>query len=147
GIDRYALPRIPRLSYAVADARAVAESLPRFGFEAGRIVLLENEAATREAIHRALTSEFGAMQRDDRLFVFFALHGEIRPHRNGEEGYLLPFDADLTNLPLSAIPMADLAQIGQRCPAKHVLFTLDTCFSGYAAHRDVLSGAADLKTL
>jgi len=74
---------------------------------------------------------------EDRLFIFFALHGQVHKHPKGEEGYLLPYDADPANLPLTALPMSELSQAAQRIPAKHVLFVLDTCFSGYAAKRDV----------
>jgi class 3 adenylate cyclase len=142
GVDRYAAAAIPVLSYAVADARAVAETLPRFGFAPNRTIVLEDESATREAIHRAVHGHAHAMHRDDRLFVFFALHGDVRAQWKGEEAYLLPYDADPSNLALTAIPMGELAQIGRRSPAKHVLFALDACFSGYAARRDPPSAPA-----
>ncbi|PYO00057.1 MAG: hypothetical protein DMD91_11320 [Candidatus Rokuibacteriota bacterium] len=85
----------------------------------------------------------------DRLFVFFAGHGEVRTIKSGQEGYLVPFDADPANLPLTGLPMAELAQIGRRLPVKHVLFALDNCFSGYAKRRDVVASSetSDLAAL
>lgn len=142
GIDRYASPRVPRLSYAVADARAVAGALPRLGFPEDRIVVLENDRATRSAIERAIYGRLGEMDRDDRLFVFFAGHGVVQAIKGGQEGYLLPYDADPANLPLTALPMGELAQIGRRLPVKHVLFALDNCFSGYAKRRDLAATSA-----
>lgn len=141
GIDRYASPRVPRLSYAVADARAVARALPRLGFPENRIVVLENAAATKSAIERAVYGRIAEMDKDDRLFVFFVGHGAVQAIKGGQEGYLLPCDADPANLPLTAMPMGELAQIGRRLPVKHVLFALDNCFSGYAKRRDLVATA------
>ena len=75
------------------------------------------------------------------MFAFFAGHGTVETIKSGQEGYLLPFDADPTNLPLTALPMTELAQIGRRLPLKHVLFALDNCFSGYATRRDIAAGS------
>jgi uncharacterized caspase-like protein len=137
GIDQYQVPTVPRLSYAVADAKAIARALPDLGFAPGKIVVLENAEATKAGIERAIYGRIGEMGKEDRLLVFFAGHGVVQAIRSGREGYLLPFDADPANLPLTALPMTELAQIGRRLPLKHVLFALDNCFSGYAARRDI----------
>jgi hypothetical protein len=137
GIDHYLTAGVPRLRYAVADARAVAQALPGLGFAANRVLLLENAAATKAELERAIYGRIAEMDKDDRLLLFFAGHGEVQSIRGGQEGYLLPYDADPNNLPLTALPMRELAQIGRRLPVKHVLFALDNCFSGYAATRGV----------
>jgi hypothetical protein len=137
GIDHYMTAGVPRLRYAVADARAVAQALPGLGFAANRVLLLENAAATKAELERAIYGRIAEMEKDDRLLLFFAGHGEVQSIRGGQEGYLLPYDADPNNLPLTALPMRELAQIGRRLPVKHVLFALDNCFSGYAATRGV----------
>ncbi|HEX4610138.1 MAG TPA: adenylate/guanylate cyclase domain-containing protein [Urbifossiella sp.] len=149
GIDAYKSPRIGRLSYAAADARAVAAALPRAGFPPEQITLLLNEQASREAIQRAIYGKLTTTTRDDRLLVFFAQHGEVVKQHGYEEGYVLPYDADPTNLPLTALPMVELSQIGRRLPPKHILFVLDMCFSGYAAKRSAAAApaAADLSAL
>jgi class 3 adenylate cyclase len=149
GVDNYKSNRIGRLSYAVADALAVAEGLPKAGFPADHIEVLYNEKASREAIHKAIYGKLSSTHHDDRLLVFFALHGQVLKQHKGEEGYLLPYDTDPANLPLTALPMSELSQIGQRLPPKHILFVLDTCFSGYAAKRDSATpgGSLDLSLL
>lgn len=136
-VNTYQRRTIPRLNYAVADARAVLEALPRLGFLKEHIRVLEGEHATKAEFERALYGRMAEMGKNDRLFVFFAGHGELQAIRGGSEGYLLLYDADPDNLPLTAIPMTDMAQIGRRLPVKHVLFALDTCFSGYATRRSV----------
>lgn len=151
GIDRYpAAGRIPRLHYAVADARAVASMLPGLGFAPDHITFLENDRATKIGVEQALYGSLTSMGSDDRLFVFFAGHGVSQAIKGGSEGYLLTADASLDNLPLTALAMRDLAQTGRRLPAKHIVFVLDACFSGFAVSRDVAvppHGAPDLLSL
>jgi hypothetical protein len=137
GIDQYRHAQVPRLGYAVADARAVAHILPHLGFPQARIIVLEDAQATKAALEQALYGSLASMGKDDRLFVFFAGHGVTQTIKGGAEGYLLPVDADPTNLPLTGLAMRDLVQIGKRLPPKHIFFALDTCFSGYAVTRDV----------
>ena len=135
GIDKY--QSVPGLSYAVADARSVAAALPSLGFPKENIRLLVDGQATKRRIERVLYEDFGGMGPDDRLLVFFAGHGETLPIRGGEEGYLLPVDANPTSLPITAIPMDDVKRISQRLKAKHYLFVMDACFSGFAVTRDI----------
>src|SRR5437899_3075219 len=135
GINRY--ERALGLAYAVADAKAVAEALPPLGFPQQNVRLLLDGEATKTRIETVLYEEFAAMASQDRLLVFFAGHGETAPIKGGEEGYLLPVDANPAALARTAIPMDDLKRIGQRVKAKHVLFVMDASFSGFAATRDI----------
>jgi hypothetical protein len=137
GVDRFRSARIPPLSYAVNDARSIARALLPLGFRSENIHVLVNEEATRGAIERVLSSVVRrAAKPDDRLFVFFATHGltMVLPH-GGEEGYLLGHDSDPDDLPLTAISMQALKQIGQRIPAKHILVAVDACYSGFSLVR------------
>jgi uncharacterized caspase-like protein len=135
GVDRYTNPKVPRLNYAVSDARSVAAVLPALGFPEKNIRLLLDGEATKARIESVLYREFVGMKENDRLFVYFAGHGETAPLKGGEEGYLLPVDADPAALPLTAIAMDEIKRVGQRVTAKHVLFTVDACFSGFALTR------------
>jgi hypothetical protein len=141
GINAYQKAR-PALNYAVADARAVAAALPALGFPRENIRVLLDGDATRARIETVLYRDFARMGPDDRLLVYFAGHGETLPIRGGEEGYLLPVDADPQALPLTAIPMDEMRRIGQRLRAKHTLFVMDACFSGFALTRDIVPGPA-----
>jgi formylglycine-generating enzyme required for sulfatase activity len=135
GVDAY--QKAPRLQYATADARSVAELLPALGFPRQNVRLLLDGQATKTRIETVLYQDFAAMGSHDRLFVFFAGHGDTVPIKGGEEGYILPVDANPSQLALTAIPMDDVKKIGQRVQAKHVLFVMDACFSGFAVTRDI----------
>jgi uncharacterized caspase-like protein len=128
----------PRLNYAVADARAVAAALPALGFPRQNIRVLLDGEATKARLETVLYRDCARLGAQDRLLVFFAGHGETAPTKTGEEGYLLPVDADRDALPLTAIAMDEVRRIGNRVRAKHVLFVMDACFSGFALTRDVV---------
>jgi uncharacterized caspase-like protein len=135
GINKYR--HIPGLGYAVADAKAVADTLLGLGFPTQNIRVLLDAEATKAKIETVLYEDFAAMGPQDRLLVFFAGHGETVAIKGGEEGYILPVDANPAALSRTAIPMDDVRRIGQRVRAKHVLFIMDACFSGFATTRDV----------
>ena len=70
------------------------------------------------------------------MLVFYAGHGATRRLASGRElGYIIPADADLTNYEGSAISMTNFQDISEAIPAKHVLFIMDSCYSGLALLR------------
>lgn len=134
GINDYQHPRIPKLRYAVNDARAIERSLLAQGFRPERIVTLVDREATKARIETTLGDELRQkLGPEDRLLVFFAGHGLTDQLRSGEEeGYLLPVDGDPGKLFGTAISMTALRQISERLSAKHILYMVDACYSGYA---------------
>ena len=143
GIDNY--PKWPKLSYAVNDANGMKEILVRkYGFKPEHVLTLLNEDATRQKILSALGDTLSNPQnvaRDDRVFVFFAGHGATRKLSSGRDlGYIIPYDADPQSLEGQSISMTNFQDISEGIPAKHVLFVMDSCYSGLALTR---SGATD----
>ena len=141
GINRYQHPRIPKLRYAVNDAQAVERALLAQGFRPDRIFTLTDEKATKAAIERLLGDQLRQqVGAKDRLLVFFAGHGKTDPLRSGEEeGYLIPVDGDPNQLFSTAISMTALRQISDRLLAKHILYIVDACYSGYAIYNRSIS--------
>ncbi|MBI2175011.1 MAG: caspase family protein [Candidatus Omnitrophica bacterium] len=136
GINRYT--RAPRLNYAVNDANSVVASLKQMGFVSDKIITLLDRDATKQRIEQVLYGTLRQASPEDRLFVFFAGHGVTASlPRGGEEGYILPVDGDPDDLPLTAISMEELSRIARRVPAKHILFAVDACYSGFSITRDV----------
>ncbi|MBL0210039.1 MAG: polysaccharide deacetylase family protein [Holophagaceae bacterium] len=137
GIDEYA--KWPKLQYAVRDAEAVRRDLvEKFGFAKDHVFMLKNQEATRAAILNVLNGQLGSssLQRDDRVFVFFAGHGATRKLSSGRDlGYLVPVDSDPANVATDAIPMTELQNIAEAIPAKHALFIMDSCYSGLGLTR------------
>ena len=143
GIDEY--PKWPRLQYAVRDARGVRQTLiDKFAFAPERVITLENAAATRTGILAAFHDRLahGGVQKNDRIFVFFAGHGATRQLSSGRDlGYIVPFDSDPTQFATDAIPMTEIQNIAESLTARHALFVMDACYSGLGLTRGGGAGA------
>lgn len=143
GIDDY--PKWPRLQYAVRDARGVRQTLiDKFAFAPERVITLENAAATRTGILAAFHDRLahGGVQKNDRIFVFFAGHGATRRLSSGRDlGYIVPFDSDPTQFATDAIPMTEIQNIAESLTARHALFVMDACYSGLGLTRGGGAGA------
>ncbi|HSB71995.1 MAG TPA: polysaccharide deacetylase family protein [Candidatus Methylomirabilis sp.] len=143
GIDDYR--KWPRLRYAVNDATGVKEVLiQKYKFKPENIFTLMNQEATRENILSVLGDKLGnpqAIKRDDRVFVFFAGHGITRKLPSGRDlGYIVPVEADVNNYHGQSISMTNFQDIAEAIPAKHVIFVMDSCYSGLGLTR---GGRAD----
>lgn len=137
GIDDYA--KWPKLQYAVRDATGVRDVLvEKFGFAAERVVTLKNAEATRNNILAAFHDKLahGGVQKNDRIFVFFAGHGATRKLSSGRDlGYIVPFDSDPNQFATDAIPMTEIQNIAESLTAKHAFFVMDACYSGLGLTR------------
>jgi len=142
GINLYT--KAPRLNYAVNDANSVLAQVQKLGFQSDKILLLLDREATKQRIEQILYGTLRRTTPEDRVFVFFAGHGVTSPlPRGGEEGYLLPVDGDPDDLQLTAISMEELSRMARRIPAKHILFAVDACYSGFAITRDANPARVD----
>lgn len=137
GIDDYA--KWPKLQYAVRDAQAIKQTLvQKYGFQQQRVVLVTNGDATRNGILSAFHDKLAHadMQKSDRVFVFYAGHGTTRKLSSGRDlGYLVPVDADPEKIATDGISMTEIQNIAESLPAKHVLFVMDSCYSGLGLTR------------
>jgi peptidoglycan/xylan/chitin deacetylase (PgdA/CDA1 family)/uncharacterized caspase-like protein len=130
----------PKLRYAVNDANGVEEVLVnKFGFKKENIRKLTNAEATRQRIMEVLGDELTdgrKVQREDRVFFFFAGHGATRTFEDGRQiGFIIPVDADRANYYSTAISMTALREASELIPAKHIYFVMDSCYSGLALTR------------
>lgn len=130
----------PKLRYAVNDANAIEQTLVnKFGFKHENIRKLLNGDATRQRIMEVLGDEFTdgrKVQREDRVFFFFAGHGATRTFEDGRQlGFIVPVDADRENYYSTAISMTSLREASDLIAAKHIYFVMDSCYSGLALSR------------
>jgi peptidoglycan/xylan/chitin deacetylase (PgdA/CDA1 family)/uncharacterized caspase-like protein len=137
GIDDYA--KWPKLQHAARDAEAIRKALVEdLGFASERVFTLTNSEATRNAILSTFHDRLahGAAKKNDRIFVFFAGHGATRRLSSGRDlGYLIPVDSDPSQFATDAIPMSEIQNIAESLSAKHLLFVMDSCFSGLGLTR------------
>ena len=140
GIDEY--PRDsewPRLSYAVSDAKMIAEVLEEHGFV---VKLLLNEGATASAISSALQDEVrDKIGENDRFVFYFGGHGQSfeAPGSGTTLGYLIPYDGkriEGRHRVSTYLSMEELRSMFRDfVPARHKMVVADACFSGLLAQR------------
>jgi hypothetical protein len=128
GINEY--QQWPKLRYAVNDAQSVETLVRKLGFD--EVIMVLDGDATQQRILRVLGDElYTKTQDDDRVFIFFAGHGQTQDlPGGGKDGYIIPVDGDLNNYYSTAISMQQLQRLADRIRAKHMFYTMDACFSG-----------------
>ena len=133
GINNY--EKWPSLEFAVADAGAVREKLEDTGFD--EITTILDKEATQRRILTELFHELPKkVGRNDRVMFYFAGHGQTETlPGGGKKGYIIPVDADMSNYSSTAISMEQVRSLSRRIPAKHILFVMDSCYSGLGLSR------------
>lgn len=134
GINDY--DRWPRLEYAVNDAQSVSKKLKAAGFD--EVIEILDKDATRAKILSLLGDQDqlpAKVRENDRLVIFFAGHGQTEKLAGGEQGYIIPVDASMTGYFSSAISMEQVRDLSKRIPAKHILYAMDSCYSGLGFSR------------
>jgi hypothetical protein len=134
GIDLYPSPEWPQLSYAVKDAKAMAQYLTRNGFE---VITLYDQDATKSAIVGAMQNNLARrVGARDRVLVFFAGHGYTETLGGQEWGYIVPYDGGDSSA--GFISMEELqGQSAKMGAATHQLFIMDSCYGGTLGTRGV----------
>jgi uncharacterized caspase-like protein len=131
GIDQYAnLPQDKQLTYAVNDAKGVADVLKR-QYKFDQIITLYNKEATRDRILDVLTEDLPKqLGKEDALFIFWAGHGYQESGPEGDIGYLIPHDGDVNKIRTN-ITMTEIREtVSKKIPAKHIFYVMDACYSG-----------------
>jgi hypothetical protein len=145
GINDY--PKLPRLKYAVNDAREFQRLLfEKNRVPAEKIFLLLDAEATLGNLRSVLGTRLrSAASKNDMVIIFFAGHGAterdaLSPDGDGLEKYLLPWEADPKDLYSTAIPMREIAYILDRIQSERLIFIADACYSGASGGRTVGTG-------
>lgn len=145
GVDEYADRRIPQLRYASVDAMAFVGWLrsPASAAQIDTMVILLNRDATRERVLDTYRELVAQTQENDELIFYFAGHGGVREIHNAIEGYLMPHDADSTNIARRGISLDDINKEVSYLPGQSpVLLILDACRSGNLFGSNQMSRAA-----
>jgi hypothetical protein len=111
------------------------------GFPEQNITYLTDVEATKEKILKGyfrLTGE--DVDIDERVLVFFAGHGHTKTGSRGEIGFLVPYDADISDLS-TLIRWQDLTANAELIRAKHIFFIMDACYGGLALTRNLQAGS------
>ncbi len=135
GIGDFRDAAIPKLRFPAKDAQDLASVLadPQVGrFKTDNVLVLTDAQATRKNINAMLQQLILRAQEDDLVLIFISSHGS--PHQEGSGlggvGYIVTYDAGLTNMWDDALEYADFSRKVGLIKAKRKVILLDTCFSG-----------------
>lgn len=133
GINQY--EKWPQLEFAVADAIAVKKIAADSGFD--EVITVYDEKATQRKILSILYQELPQkVNENDRLFFYFAGHGQTYQTENGDkQGYIIPVDSDLHDFQTAGISMDQIRSLSNRINARHILYVMDSCYSGLGFSR------------
>ena len=145
GINEYQNTR--NLKYAVNDALSFKSYLKDYiGIPEKNVFSLIDQEATRVRVQSLLGTQLKKkVGYDDTVIIFYAGHGGVEtdpanPDGDGYEKYLLPHDADLSDLYSTSISMKEIKTIFQRIRSERLIFIADTCYSGASGGRTMLAG-------
>ncbi|MGH7355351.1 MAG: caspase family protein, partial [Candidatus Rokuibacteriota bacterium] len=128
GINKYQSTNVPRLRFAVPDARAIRDRVVRRVPAAGiREAFLEDQEATRQRILDGF-DRLAAAGPDDTVLIYLSMHGMT--DRSGKEGFLVAHDTDPWAIESTGVPVNDMLGRVAKIPAKRVFIVIDTCYSG-----------------
>ncbi len=133
GINGY--EKWPGLEFGIADAKAVKARLEEEGFD--DITVIMDREATQRGILTALYDYLPRkVQRDDRVLFYFAGHGQTHElPGGGKQGYIIPVDAGVDNYTSTGISMDQIRGLSSRIAAKHIIYIMDSCYSGLGFSR------------
>lgn len=134
GISRYKDTRIAGLRYASADAQAFYGWLisPQGGgYAPAQARLLTDAGATAQNIRNALFNWLKQALAEDMVTIYFAGHGSPESPDSLNNLFLLPYDANYTDIASTGFPMWDIETALKRfIKAKKVVVIADACHSG-----------------
>ena len=124
GIENYIENSLPKVPFAEADAKEIAEALSKLGFEVDTCLLSTN--ATKTNIEHKLTALFESLTKEDRLLLYYAGHGFA------EVGHSVLSSAETTTKAVVKTGVSLQWIIGElnKSPCTKWMFFLDACHSG-----------------
>jgi len=134
----------PPLTNAVADVEKLKDALEARPGDNWSVRMLTEEQATFDGIRSALAELENELGPEDRVFIFFAGHGESHPNSRSS-GWLIPADAKPQRddpARTNWLHFDTLLTFMKDAPAKHVLLAMDCCYGGRIAEMRALSGRA-----
>ncbi len=149
GISDYQNAQIPKVDYALQDARMMRRLyIETYGVKAENVIYLENATLAK------LTEYFGNSQTHKArlynlikpgvtdLFVYYSGHGA--PVSETNTGYIVPSDCDPSLLELSGYSLDTFYKNLARLQAGSLSVIVDACFSGSSAAGMLIKDASPI---
>ena len=146
GVEHYR-EDLPNADDAAHDARVMVEYLQRvMGYPADHIALLVDDHAAKgdfeKYIERWLPNR---VRRGDEAFVYYSGHGAPDAAKGGS--YLVPYDGDPAYLEQTGYSLSRLYAHLAKLPARRVIVSMDSCFSGRGGRSVIARGVRPLEAV
>jgi uncharacterized caspase-like protein len=100
------------------------------GYPQSQVTLLLDNKATKKSIDAGLESLARRVKQADTVILFFSGHGLQRLGGFAQGEYVCPIEANLDDLPATAISSQEMSQALQALNVPRVVMFLDACHSG-----------------
>ncbi len=129
------LPADKQLPLTIADADAIYALLtdPSKGaYSRENVTLLKDAEATKDKIMASLAELAQQADSKSNIFVYFSGHGSRRavPGSSEQSSYLLPYDANLSDIHNTCVRSTDFEAALAKIAAKRKIVFFDACKSG-----------------
>lgn len=114
------------------DIRDVLTNTAKCGYHPDKVIQLLDTEATNDDIRTALGKLAARTGPDDTVVVFFSGHGAHTPQGGDTDQYILPYEADLSDLPGTTIAGSDMTAMLGNIKAGRLVVFFDSCHSGGA---------------
>ncbi len=134
GINKYSSfntdeKKFSNLNYAINDVNAIGKLFSSFGFD--EVIYLKDEQATQSNIINTLLKIKGEINKNDLLVIYYAGHGSEQNADGTYINYIIPYDCPFSQELKKGIAISLLSEIGISMSNNHLLFMLDSCYSGF----------------
>jgi len=139
GVGDYLHPRLANLPATTRDAQALAGVLSdplQGGYPQGTVTQLIGEQASLENMRKALRDLAQQATFEMTVVIFFSGHGAQTTIKGQHSAFLCPREADLRDLPQTALAATEFSNLLSAIRANKVLVLIDACHA---------AGAADFK--
>jgi len=144
GIENYR-QKLPRVDYAVSDARLVSQYLTQvMGYPEENVVLLTNEKALQSDLAKYFERWLHNQVEKDGSTVFIYYSGHGAPDHKTGGAYLVPYDGDPSFISETGYSLKRMYDTLGKLPAREIIVVLDSCFSGAGGRSVIAKGMRPL---
>jgi uncharacterized caspase-like protein len=113
------------------------------GYPQENVVTLINDRAAKSDFEKYFEKWLSNnVEEGGRVFIFFSGHGAPNPKTG--HAYIVPYDGDPSFIDQTGYSLKRMYDVLSKLPAKEIIVTLDSCFSGAGGRSVIAKGSRPL---
>jgi hypothetical protein len=143
GIEQYR-QKLPKADFATQDAKVVSDYLTKMlGYPEENVISLTNDHATYVDLVKYFEKWLpNNVEKDSTVFIYYSGHGAPDPKTG--DAFLVPYDGDPAFIDETGYSLKRMYTALGKLPAREVIVTLDSCFSGAGGRSVIAKGSRPL---